>query len=166
MTDLHRLLDQIGRTHGCTVASPNGQPVLRESERLPDDVAEFYRLVGGVSLFEDGEYPMRVLGPDEFIRANPEIARTECPDDITDSWYIVAQGGRVDSISIDCSPARIGRCYDSFWDRHGVVGECLIVALSFTELLQRLFDGAGGYYYWLASDPGYGDAYAGEPDQG
>lgn len=162
MTEMQRVLDRIRRTHDCAVVVPRGQPVLREGDRIPDDLAEFYRLVGGVSLFEHGTYPIRVVGPEDLARANPEIVGTDCPDDISDSWYIVARGGREEAITIDCSPERIGRCYDSFWDRHGVAGDCRVVALSFTELLQRLFDNGGGYWYWLAGDaPSHGDAYGG-----
>lgn len=52
-------------------------------------------------------------------------------------------------VTIDCSADRLGRCYDSFWDSHGVAGSCSIVALSFTDLLQRLLDNNGDYWYWL-----------------
>jgi hypothetical protein len=159
---MQRLLDRIGRTRDCTVVGPRGQPILRNGDRLPEDLAEFYRLAGGVSLFEHSTYPIRVVGPEDLARANLEIVGTDCPDDISDSWYIVARGGREEAITIDCSSERNGRCHDSFWDRHGVAGDCRVVALSFTELLERLFDSGGGYWYWLASDaPSYGDAYGG-----
>ncbi|MBX7083416.1 MAG: SMI1/KNR4 family protein [Nannocystaceae bacterium] len=162
MTELQRLLDQIRRTRDCKVAATRGHPALREGDRLPDDLAEFYRLAGGATLFEHSTYPIRIVGPEELIRANPEIVGSECPDDISDAWYIVARGGREEAISIDCNADRLGRCYDSFWDRHGVAGDCRIVALSFTELLQRLLDGGGSYWYWLGGGtPSYGDAYGG-----
>ncbi len=160
MTEIQRLLSNIGRTRDCKMAAPRGQPVLRVGDRLPEDLAEFYRLAGGTALFEHGMYPIRVVGPEELVRANPEIVGADCPDDISDAWYIVARGGREEAITIDCCAGRLGRCYDSFWDRHGVAGDCRIVALSFTELLQRLLDGEGGYWYWLGiGGPGYGDAY-------
>lgn len=74
----------------------------------------------------------------------------------------MARSGAVEAISVDCSPQRLGLCYDSFWDRHGVVGDCAVLARSFTELLQRLFEARGGYWYWLRDDaPNYGDAYDG-----
>jgi len=160
MSELERLLDQISRTHDCKMVAPRGQPVVRQGEHLPGDLGEFYRLVGGISLFDDSSYPVRVVGPEELVRANPEIVGAECPDDISDSWYIVARGGPEEAITIDCSAARLGRCYDSFWDRHGVAGDCRVVALSFTELLRRLFDNGGAHWYWLGSNaPAYGDAY-------
>ncbi|MCU0698197.1 MAG: SMI1/KNR4 family protein [Myxococcaceae bacterium] len=162
MTELQRVLHQIRQARDCKVAAPRGQPVLREGDRLPDDLAEFYRLAGGATLFEHSTYPIRVVGPEELVRANPEIVGSECPDDISDTWYIVARGGREEAITIDCHADRTGRCHDSFWDRHGVAGDCRIVALSFTELLQRLFDGGGGSWYWLGGgSPSYGDASGG-----
>jgi hypothetical protein len=160
MTELQDILRKIRGTRGCEVLPPRGLPVLREGDRLPDDLLEFYSICGGVRLFEQSTYPIRIVEPEELVRSNPEIVGTECPDDISDTWYIVARGGREEAISIDCSPNRLGRCYDSFWDRHGVAGDCVIVALSFTELLRRLLSNGGGYWYWLVDGgPGYGDAY-------
>lgn len=160
MTEVRRLLEQIAHTAGCTVLPPRGQPILAKSYRPPDDLSEFYGICGGVNFFQHSPYPTRIVGPDELVRSNPEIVGAECPDDISDSWYIVARGGHEEAVSIDCCGERLGRCYDSFWDRHGVAGDCRIIALSFTELTRRLFDGGGGYWYWLVGDePGYGDAY-------
>lgn len=162
MTEMQRLLDRIVRTHDCSVAAPRGQPVLREGDRLPDDLSEFYRLVGGVSLFEHGTFPMRVVGPANLARANLEIVGAECPDDISDYWYIVARGGQEEAVTIDCGRERLGRCYDSFWDCHGVAGDCRVLSLSFTELLQRLFDNGGQHGRLIEVDgPNYGDAYGG-----
>ena len=49
---------------------------------------------------------------------------------------------------------------DSFWDRHGVVGEQPIIANSFTELLEQLYQSKGDYFYWLQEDfENIGDAY-------
>ncbi len=111
-------------------------------------------------MFVNEDYPMRIVPPREFVLANPIIVGERCFDDISSHWYIVGRGGTEEMVTIDCSPPRLGRCYDSFWDRHGVAGSCPIVALSFTELLQRLLKQEGGYWYWLADDaPAHGDAY-------
>ncbi len=160
MTELQRILHQLSSTADCRILPQSGLPSVRDHERLPEDLKQFYELCGGVYLFERATYPMRIVGSGDFTRSNPEIVGEECPDDISDSWYIVGRGGREEAISIDCNEQRLGRCYDSFWDRHAVAGDCRIVALSFTELLQRLVSAAGGYWYWLG-DAGlaYGDAY-------
>lgn len=160
MTEFRRLLDQVGRTRDCKIVAPSGQPLLRDGERLPEDLAEFFRLAGGAAFFEHSDYAIRVVAPEEFVRANPAIVGVDCPDDISDAWYIVARGGPEEVITIDCSADRTGRCYDSFWDSHGVAGSCRIVALSFTDLLQRLLSNDGAYWYWLGDrGPAYGDAY-------
>lgn len=160
MTELERAIEQIRRTEGCEVWPPRGQPTLRSADSVPEDLADFYRLCGGVHLFRHSSYPFKIVGPEEFVRTNPEIVGMDCPDDISDSWYIVGRGGREEVVSIDCAIARLGRCYDSFWDRHGVAGDCRVVAKSFTELIRRLLDNRGGYWYWLVEGGvGYGDAY-------
>lgn len=55
---------------------------------------------------------------------------------------------------------RLGRCYDSNWEIHGVAGSCPIIANSFTELLERLVMNNGKHWYWLQDDfTSLGDAY-------
>lgn len=163
MTDeIEELLEQIARRTDCSIVPPSQPPVLRSGDTLPADVARFYQVCGGASLFEGSAYPARIVSPHELVRANPEIVGSDHPDDITDSWYIIARGGSEEAISIDCATPRLGRCYDSFWDRHGVRGDCPIVARSFTELLARLVDNRGEHWYWLrGAGTGYGDAYDG-----
>jgi hypothetical protein len=80
--------------------------------------------------------------------------------DISDNWYRVARQDIQENISIDLHPMRLGRCYDSFWDRHAVRGDSPIVAMTFPELLERLFNQRGEHWYWLEPGyKGYGDAY-------
>lgn len=135
-------------------------PLLREHDVLPGDLEEFYEVCAGMRLLRSSSYSMEIVGPAQLTRANPEIVGEECPEDISDSWYIVARGGGQEAISIDCHFDRCGRCYDSFWDRHAIRGECAIVATSFTELLERLISGKGGYWYWLDDHSSkYADAY-------
>jgi hypothetical protein len=98
--------------------------------------------------------------PSGFVLANPVIVGELCPEDITAEWYIVAHAGSQETLTIDLNSSRLGRCYDSFWDRHGVPGSCKIIALSFTDLLRRLIENSGRYWYWLRDDfKSLGDAY-------
>lgn len=63
-------------------------------------------------------------------------------------------------ITIDLEKERLGRCYDSFWDRHGVVGECAVIAQTFTELVSQLYSNQGKSLFWLDDKFNYlGDAY-------
>jgi antitoxin YokJ len=160
MTEVARLVQELSSLAGCRVDPPRGQPRIRPHDVLPKDLEEFFAMCGGVRLFEASEYAIRIVGPAELTRANPEIVGQECPKDMTDSWYLVARAGSEEALSIDCSLERLGRCYDSFWDCHGVAGDCRIVALSFSELLARLVATRGDYWYWLAQGgSGHGDAY-------
>jgi hypothetical protein len=60
-------------------------------------------------------------------------------------------------IVLDLHPARLGRCYDAFWNTYGVVDSMPIVARSYTELLVRLAETSGTEAELTAH--AYGDAY-------
>lgn len=125
-----------------------------------DDLAYFYTHYETVCFFPDSDYSYTIVAPHEFVPANPVIVGEMCPVDISSSWYIIGRNDSGDYLSIDLHPARLGRCYDSSFDRHGVVGESQIIAVSFTDLLLRLFNAGGAYPYWLRSDfVSLGDAY-------
>lgn len=81
-------------------------------------------------------------------------------EDISSHWYIVVHDGNGDYITIDLHQDRLGKYYDSFWDKHGVPGDSPIIAKSFTELLDRLVKKNGERWYWLNEDfESLGDAY-------
>ncbi len=161
LDDLSALIEEIRKTDGCEVYPPNGLPtVAGEDHRPPDDVMEFYTLCGGMGLYLTSDYPIYLVPAEDFVSANPVIVGDSCPDDISDWWYLAADDRSGQYITIDLSPERAGRCYDSFWDRHGLVGDCPVIAKSFTELLYRLFHNGGDSWYWLRDDfASYGDAY-------
>ena len=81
--------------------------------------------------------------------------------DISDLWFSIADDGNGDYLSIDLAPGRLGICYDSFHETHGVAGSTPVIARSFTELLTSLLQSRGNRPYWL--EDGFvslGDAYA------
>jgi antitoxin YokJ len=74
---------------------------------------------------------------------------------------VIAEGdttGTAERAVIDLHPARLGRCYDAFWDRFAVAGSMAVVATSFTDFLTRVIE-AGGAAYWSGQALGMGDAY-------
>ena len=169
MTDMADLIKTIQNTPDCAVYPRAGRPEVREPHVLPADVREFYRHCGGVSLFESSAYAIRIVQPENMVQANPvifdgvdEAPIEESREDISWSWYIIAEGDNRQYITIDLAPERLGRCYDSFWDTHASPGYCAIVAVSFTDLLSRLLANQGSHWYWL--QPRFkrlGDAYFG-----
>lgn len=158
--DILALLDKIRNTHGCIVHSPCGLPLIDKKNELPNDLKLFYQNCGGITFFANKEYEFTIVNPKEFVVANPVIIGELCEEDISSEWYIVCKDAENNYITIDLAKSRLGRCYDSFWDRHGIVGECDIVAMTFTELISNLFNNHGKSLFWLEQDFIYlGDAY-------
>lgn len=154
------LVRAIAVTPDCRVFAAAGQPVVEEGHILPADLKEFYEICGGVSLFESAPFSATIVGPERCVLANPVIVGARGEGDISSSWYIIADDSNSDYLTLDLAPERLGRCYDSFFDRHGVVGSCSIIARSFTELLERLIENRGRHWYWLREDfVRIGDAY-------
>lgn len=157
--DVVQLVEQI-RLDGCMVYPANGQPSVESDHGVPDDVRVFYELCGGIMLYPQAEYPIEVVPPERCVLANPVIVGELCDYDITSTWYIIARDRNNEVLTIDFSFERLGRCYDSFSDRHGVRGSCPIIATSLTDLLRRMLDNRGGYPYWLSPTfSALGDAY-------
>lgn len=157
---IHRLMRAILEDPECVVLPRNGQPSPAPEHSVPPDLALFYEQCGGVTLFPGANAPLRILPPDRVVLANPVIVGQRCEGDRTASWYVVADDLQSNYVTIDMFPTRLGRCYDSHFDRHGVAGSCPVVAHSFTELLQSLYRARGVSHFWLS--PGFrslGDAY-------
>ncbi len=157
---IEELLKVLASREDCLVKEPCGQPRIDGDYELPVDVKKFYDRCGGVT-FKNSSFGFEIVQPDEVKPINPIIVGELCEDDISSKWYAICKDANNDYISIDLDDNRKGRCYDSFWDRHGVVGECAIVAFSFTELVTHLLYDQGSFQpYWLTKDFNYlGDAY-------
>ncbi|WP_251862288.1 SMI1/KNR4 family protein [Clostridium sp. Marseille-Q2269] len=158
--DIKLLIEKIKTLPNCKVYSQKKLPIPNQKHILPEDVKEFYELCGGISLFEGESYAINIVPPEKFILDNPIIIGELCEEDITSEWYIIGEDCNGDYITIDLNSKRLGKCYDSFWDRHGIVGECPVIARNFTELLSNLIKSKGYSWYWLEeSFEPLGDAY-------
>ena len=163
--EIDHLIHSIRATPHCQVYEPMGFPVVEPNHVLPEDIKRFYTLCGGVSLFDDPgkmSYSIIIVPPTRCVLANPVIIGEAIEGDITASWYIIGDDTHGDYITIDFSQGRLGRCYDSFHEIHGLRGDCPIIASSFTDLLARLYGNGGRHWYWL--QPNFvplGDAYDG-----
>ncbi|MDR2118626.1 MAG: SMI1/KNR4 family protein [Tannerellaceae bacterium] len=158
--DIKELIEKINNTFDCIVTKNSNRVEIYLDYTLPDDLSYYLQNYSEIILFSNNEYPIRIVGFIDFNKANPIIIGEDVEDDITNNWFIIAIGNNSQYITIDLSKERLGRCYDSFWDRHGVAGENPIIAFSFSELLFQLLENRGEYYYWLKDDFKYlGDAY-------
>lgn len=137
---------------------------------IPEDLKEFYMLCGGMILFDGSPYAVKIVGPREFKNANYEILGSEIIDaeikkgtyenEISKDWFIIADLSNSDYIVIDLKQERSGFCYKAFWDSYPEEGSTTIIAKSFKELLERLIDNNGKYWFFLQEDfVSYGDAY-------
>ncbi|MDT3443601.1 MULTISPECIES: SMI1/KNR4 family protein [unclassified Pseudofrankia] len=154
------LVGRASRAVGCRVYPPAGPATPPADLRIPEDLAAFYEICGGVDLYANHDYALSIVGPNDLRSANIAILGEDYPGDISSSWYTIGVTPDREYLSIDLSARRNGRCYDSFHEVHGLVGSCPIIASSFTELLERLLESSGGRWYWL--DPDFvdlGDAY-------
>lgn len=158
--DIKELIESIRNMPGCKVRPARGLPEIPGGLILPEDVKEFYSLCDGMSLFMNTEYPIKIVPAYKMRLADPVIRGFLKEDDITSSWFIIAHDCDGDYITIDLSEHREGRIYDSYWDKHGVEGECPVIALNFKEFLEGVVKNCGEEYYWIQHDyKAHGDAY-------
>ena len=123
--------------------------------QLPEDLVDFGRLCGGIRT------PEGLVIARNVRRAQPALLGEVRPEDRSFHWYVIAEtdaAGTAERAVIDLHPARLGRCYDAFWDRFAVAGSSAVVAWSFTDFVARVID-AGGAAYWSSQSLGMGDAY-------
>lgn len=134
---------------------------------LPDDLKDFYAECGGIDMFPHEDWGWRLVGPREFLRADEvilELSYKEYPEDYDGTpseglCVIAVRGVGPDYISIDTHPSRLGRCYDSFSGDHATEGS-RVIALSFTEMLNKLVAWRQEGYYWESEFYGF----FGQPD--
>lgn len=165
---IEELVNRIRTLPNCTVIPPSGLPRTDEEHRLTDDIIRFYELCGGVTLFKDAPYSVRILAPDEVKQSTPifwdeeimEAAQETLEYKISSGWYVIVDLHDSNYLSIDLNKKRRGRCYQTFWDSYAVIGETPIVASSFSDLLERLVENQGDYWYFLKDEfVPLGDAY-------
>lgn len=158
--DILEIINKVKNDPECIVYPPCGLPLLGKGVELPNDLKIFYENCGGISFFHSEKCSFFIVNPTEVVLANPIIVGDLCEEDISSKWYIIGKDIENNYITIDLSKERLGRCYDSFWDRHGVIGECPIISESFTDLVYRLLCNRGTSLYWLEKNFLYiGDAY-------
>lgn len=147
---MRELVSRISSDPNCVVFPPSGNPqTTGPLEVLPDDVNEFYNLCGGIKLFVGKDYTYNILPPSDFVAADSnKIGECECDGYIISKhWYFIANDDNGSYIAIDTHPDRNGQCYDC------MIGEPYPgISHSFTEFLERLYQNAGEYPYWLQDE--------------
>ncbi|NOU89658.1 SMI1/KNR4 family protein, partial [Paenibacillus sp. LMG 31460] len=80
MSYVIRLINEAKTLSDCEVYPASALPRLRSSHILPPDLEEFYKECGGMQIFNDSDFPYRVIPPIEIKLANLEILGEEVED--------------------------------------------------------------------------------------
>jgi hypothetical protein len=156
---IQQLVDQIRGTSGCVLMKPDGVPSVTPPHVLPEDLAIFYQLCGGATLFLNHDAGFRICSPFELRPANPIILgdyyekyKEDIDKDISSSWYLIGKGkGPEEALILDLDQNRLGRCYDGFHQSYAT-RDSRIIATSFCELLGGLLKVKGEGLFWEQPD--------------
>lgn len=161
------ILELIERDSNCELIRVNRKELDKEI-LLPEDLKYFYQNYDGIDFYKNESFGIKIVSYQEFKVTNtvlfPEddIIWEELEGDISNNWYLIASSEELGQyISIDLSQGeKKGYCYDSFIETHSHPEDSMIIAKSFTELLERIYESKGKEWYWtLQSFSNYGDAY-------
>lgn len=161
MKHLEVIIAELQTRQDCRFRPATRLPQLPQELSLPVDLLSFYERFSEARLFDpEGNDPAcHLLPPEEFVQISHAILGETTTSGIERTWYALAHVRDGNYLAIDLSPERHGLCYDCFHETYGMAGYCKVIALSFTELLNRVAS-ASGRAFWLDEQfPGYGDAY-------
>ena len=161
MTPLDEVLECLRLRDDCLFHPASCFPKIPTGLQLPADLTEFYRRYSEALLFCRRDMKLKlqdsrchVLPPNQFVQIGKAILNEETTA-VQASWFSLADVQDGNYFAIDLAPSRLGRCYDCFHESFEPA-DCKIIALSFTELLNR-FAEAGDDCWWLAEGfQGYG----------
>jgi hypothetical protein len=162
---IQKILEKIELDSRCKLIRKTS--AVKSGLTLPKDLEYFYNNYESLELFPEQSFGIRIVSQNDFIptsqRLYPEgdVIWEELEDDISNEWYLIAEAEEQSQyVSIDLGELHNGYCYDSFLDIHATPGESAIIAKSFTELLERLYNAEGKSWYWTEPEfQSYGDAY-------
>ena len=168
---LQNLLNEIENNGDCKLYKTKTKVALTDNLIYPADLKFFLENYNGLEFFLDKPYGIKIVGISRFVNANKEfypeddVIWEELEGDISNEWYVVAENFETSQyITIDMNVDRLGICYDSFYEIHADPDFSPIIAKSFTDLLENLYESKGMSLYWNDSNfESLGSAY---PDGG
>lgn len=170
--DMQSLVLRFRKSRRWLVDEPSGLPQLSRDPRapsvsIPREILQFYELCGGLKTVPrlDSDVVFRIVPPNDFKWAVERIvgrypAEFEAlKHDRAWYWYVIGAWITEEYFVIDLSPERYGRCYYTTFYTFAQPGRTPIVATSFQDLLERIYEAAARDrpYYWRHAR--LGDAY-------
>ena len=129
---------------------------------LPEDVRRFYSVLGGANLFKKHDARYQIVEP-KLVR--PVALDVLCDDDASElpvppSWFSICYVRDGNYVAIDLPAKPNGEVWliDCFHETIGLEDYSTVIALSFSEFLQRALE-SKDELYWLDEHPSYGDAF-------
>jgi cell wall assembly regulator SMI1 len=128
---------------------------------LPDDMRRFYSLLGGACLFDKSGAPYEIVEPQLIHPVAVDVlgdAASEVP--VPPSWFSICYVQDGNYVAIDLPAKSNGEVWliDCFHETIGLENYSTVIALSFSEFLERAL-ASRGEHYWLGEHPSYGDAF-------
>jgi cell wall assembly regulator SMI1 len=128
---------------------------------VPDDMRQFYSAMGGALLFSESDAPYEFVEP-ELIRsvAVDVLGDAASEPSVPPSWFSICyvQDGNYVAIDLPAKPNGEVWFIDCFHETIGLEDCSTVIALSFSEFLERAL-ASKGEHYWLGEHPSYGDAF-------
>jgi hypothetical protein len=151
---IREVLHQLVSRSDCEVLPFSGMPALNQGDVLPEQLAEFYKLCGGIRIkrFNDCFYSWYVSKPTDFRAAVGVIHQGEMSDSERAFWsahwansfYVVAETeGSGEVIVTSCGDRFRGLYFDGHRETFGC-DKMPVIAQSLAELIVLLVDAGIG----------------------
>lgn len=171
---IREIIETIKSDKGCKVVERTSE--FSTDLKLPADLKFFYENYEFIEFFIEKSFGLRivpynkltpilkVIYPAEIYPADDFIWE-DFEGDICNDWFLIAESEEMGQyISIELKEPHIGYCYDTPHEDPANPGTNAIIAKSFTELLEQIYESKcdGETWFWLDSNyQSYGDAYDG-----
>ncbi len=161
LNDLFTIIEKNHISEPCINSSEIDKLERKYEYKLPRDLIEFYRRFKTVRLFcsENGSL-YRFVPANEIHPTRIDIYGNDINEFGPSTWLTVCDVQDGNYIAIDIGSKEGEKCnyIDCFHETFSIPGESTIIALSFTELLEKALAGGNENVYFLQNGfIGYGD---------
>jgi cell wall assembly regulator SMI1 len=158
MPDIRTILTIFRGSDRVVVHPPAGQPQWTSGVVPPSEVTEFYEICGGVEFLDSvhkkyADY--RIVKPSKVTDIGTATCLEAAAEPPLSEWFAIGEDDNGEHAAVDLNPHRSGQCYDVFHETYFDPASARIVAGTFSEFLQRLFE--RGKSYWF--DDGFVSRY-------
>jgi len=148
---MEEIIKKIDNDEHCQLLEKRSDLNLPDSYHIPEDMKLYYSYCGGANLFHNKDYQWNILSPNDINNACETVINEPCEATELEYFFCIAEDGNGDYLAINLGKENNGVIVDAFHETFGLAGDTPVIALSFTELLNSLYDNSGDYPYWLGN---------------